>query len=152
MKYKTKVSDTMTKHPYLANRKMTVKEAAHFMQECRIRHLPVIENNKIVGIVSDRDLQRAGSFRGPGELSVGDVMTQNPYCVRKGANIAQVARTMAKERIGSVIVLDEQDQVIGIFTTTDAMILLSEIIETRGPMSREHHELPWESFPEYMSW
>jgi predicted transcriptional regulator len=46
--FKTQVAESMTRHPYIANRKMTVKEAAMFMNECRIRHLPVIENNKIV--------------------------------------------------------------------------------------------------------
>ncbi|OQW46409.1 MAG: hypothetical protein A4S09_05415 [Proteobacteria bacterium SG_bin7] len=151
MAYKSLIGESMTKHPYIANRKMTVKEAGLFMEGCRIRHLPVIENSKIVGIVSDRDLQKAGSFRGPGELLVEDVMTRQPYCVKKGANIAGVVRAMAHERIGSAIVLDEQDQIIGIFTTTDGMLLLSEILE-KGPQSQEHRELPWESFPEYMSW
>lgn len=150
--YKTVIGDSMTKHPYIANRKMTVKEAGLFMDECNIRHLPVIESGKILGIVSDRDLQKANAFRGPGELLVEDVMTRQPYCVKKGANIAIVARTMARERIGSVIVLDEKEQIIGIFTTTDGMLLLSEILGNRGPDFKEHRELPWESFPEYMSW
>ncbi len=152
MAYKTLVADSMTKHPYIANRKMTVKEAGIFMEECHIRHLPVIENNNIVGIVSDRDLQKAAAFRGPGELLVEDVMTRRPYCVKRGANIALVARTMARERIGSAIVLDEKEKIIGIFTTTDGMLLLSEILERRGPEFQQHRELPWESFPEYMSW
>jgi predicted transcriptional regulator len=83
---------------------------------------------------------------------VEDVMSRKPFCVKKGANIAQVARTMGKERIGSAIVLDDSEQIIGIFTTTDGMLLLADLIDRRGGSGFDHRELPWESFPEYMSW
>ena len=146
------ISDSMTKYPYIANKKMTVSEADRFMMECQIRHLPVLEKDKIVGIVSDRDLKKAGSFRGPGELLVEDVMTQNPYCIRKGTSITKVARHLATERIGSAIVVDEKNQIVGIFTTTDGMRLLAEILESGGQRSSRRPEHTFESFPEYMSW
>ncbi len=152
MALKARFEQNMTKHPYIANKKMTIVEATRFMDDCGIRHLPVTENEKLIGVVSDRDLKKAQAFAGPGTLLVEDVMTYNPFCVKKGASLAQVARSMAEQRIGSAIVKDENDQVVGIFTTTDGMRLLSEILKKEGAGRNQPHEIGYDTFPEYMSW
>src|SRR5262249_39099561 len=51
-----------------------VSKAAAVMREADIRHLPVLREGKLVGIVSERDIQVARAFPGPGELTVEDVM------------------------------------------------------------------------------
>ncbi len=147
-----KIEGAMTKHPYIANSKMLVTEADVFMKECHIRHLPVIENGKIIGLVSDRDLKKALAFRGPGTLSVEDVMTRNPYCIKKGTQLAEVARVMSEKRIGSAIITDEKGSALGIFTTTDGMRILSQILNKGSLSKSELHEICYDDFPEYLSW
>ncbi|MDZ4660693.1 MAG: CBS domain-containing protein [Pseudomonadota bacterium] len=146
------VGETMTKHPYIASRKMLVTDAEQFMRECKIRHLPVIESDKIVGLASDRDLKKALGFRGPGTLLVEDVMTANPYCIKKGTALSEVARVMAEKRIGSAIIVDEKGASLGIFTTTDGMRILSQILSKGTLTKNELHEICYDDFPEYMSW
>lgn len=136
----------MTKHPYIANRKMTVPDAQSFMKECGIRHLPVIEGGRIIGVVSDRDLNKAVNFVGPGDLLVEDVMVPDPYSVDKSTPLSQVVKVMADRRYGCAIVKDESEQVIGIFTTTDALRLLSQFL-TQGNAPENLND-----FPDYISW
>jgi acetoin utilization protein AcuB len=114
----------MTEFPAVASSEMTVVEASELMKRLRIRHLPVVEAGHVVGIVSERDLKAAtGSIR--------DVMSRDPYCVRVGTPLAEVAREMAKRKLGSAIVVDGEGRVVGIFTTTDGMRVLSEILDSR---------------------
>lgn len=123
------IGKCMTKFPYITSRKMTVREALDFMIECRIRHLPVMDGQQIVGVVSDRDLRLGQSFSGPGVLLVEDVMVSKPYVVQAGTALALVCAEMAKLKIGSAIVVNEKDQILGIFTTTDALELLSQMLK-----------------------
>ena len=146
------VGETMTKHPYIANRKMLVTEAEQFMKECQIRHLPIVEAGKIIGLVSDRDLKKAQAFRGPGTLLVEDVMTRDPYCIKKGTSLSEVARVMSEKRIGSAIITDDSGSTLGIFTTTDGMRILSQILNKGSLTRNELHEICYDDFPEYMSW
>ncbi len=142
----------MTKHPYIASRKMLVTSAEQFMNECKIRHLPVLQNGKIVGLVSDRDLKKALAFRGPGTLLVEDVMTNNPFCIKKGTSLSQVVWVMSEKRIGSAIITDNNGAPLGIFTTTDAMRILSQILNKGSLSKNELHEICFDDFPEYISW
>ena len=59
MKPSKRIEEHMTEYPSLANGRTSVLEAQEFMKEMGIRHLPVVENGKIVGIISDRDLRQA---------------------------------------------------------------------------------------------
>lgn len=123
------VGEHMSRFPFVASRKTMVKEALNLMAECRIRHLPVIENNKVVGVVSERDLKVANSMNGKFQLLVEDVMSSDPYLVKKGSKLMRVTEDMARLKIGSAVVVDDRDQVLGIFTTTDALKLLSQLLK-----------------------
>lgn len=144
---KKRIEDHMTDYPSIASKKTSVREAMEFMQGCGIRHLPVIEKNKVIGVVSERDLKQAEILADAMTMVVADVMTPKPYCVKVGTPLDEVAREMAKHKYGCTVVLNQHDRVVGIFTTTDGMRVLSEVLGSahgsgRRAMAVEQHLEP----------
>ncbi len=110
----------------------SMDRALELMQEHRIRHLPVVENKKIVGIISERDvLTHIGKDWGK-MLKVEEVMNTSMLSVYANDNLGEVAYQLSSQKKGSAIVLDTEGNLYGIFTTTDALNALVEIFH---PMS-----------------
>lgn len=142
--FANRIDEHMTEYPSFASRKTPVKEAAEFMEQMGFRHLPVLEGVEVVGIVSQRDLRQAVLFSKEIKLTLEDVMTREPYVVTTEARLATVVNEMADRKIGSAIVLDPDRRVAGIFTTTDAMKILGQVLErdSEGKLSIEKY-LSW---------
>ncbi|MDE1818759.1 MAG: CBS domain-containing protein [Thaumarchaeota archaeon] len=89
----------------------------------RIKRLVVVKNNnKPAGIITEKDLTRstsAFSGRAIGDMTVGDFMSENLITVKKNNSICDCAKLMKKNRISSIIVLNEDDSLTGIITKTD---------------------------------
>lgn len=98
-----------------------------------LRHLPVLESGKLVGLVSERDLYFLETVAGvdPEAEHVEQGMTQDVYCVSPEARIEHVAAEMAKHRYGCAVVV-EGSKVVGMFTTTDALELLVKLAHDHG--------------------
>lgn len=126
----TSIESCMTEFPFIATRNMPVDEAWEFMRVNGFRHMPVIEDDRIVGVVSDRDLRQARVLADRIPLFVSDVMTPDPYCVKIGTPLATIAGAMAQNKYGCTVVLNDWNRVVGIFTTTDAMKILSELLQS----------------------
>ena len=142
------VGDYMTRHPLLAEPTMSIVEAQRFMVEQSIRHLPVVGDGKrLLGLVTIQrllvDPGRLASLdvwditRYLSGLSVADVMIQARDVVTTGLNttIEDAARVMVERKIGSLPVLEE-GVVIGMFTKTDMLATLMEMMATRVPAVR----------------
>lgn len=127
-----KISKYMTTLPHSINFECTVNEAVKVMEHRRVRHLPVMKNQKILGIVSDRDIKSIFAFAGadPDVIKVGDICSDYPYITQPNALINEVATEMAAKKFGSALVLDN-GKLVGIFTATDACQALSDICEQR---------------------
>ena len=125
------IGEHMVKFPYTVRPGISVKTAAAMMAENRIRHLPVVNDHKVIGIVSDRDLRAYVDLdeRAP----VESMMTESVYCVRVGTPLEEVVKTLAKKRIGSAVVVSATREVLGIFTTTDALYLLGRMLQNSPP-------------------
>ncbi len=121
---KKKIADIMQQFPHSIGQEIDLKKAEEQMKKFQIRHLPVLEGGKIVGILSDRDVKLAAKF-GEG-LTVQDVMTADPYVVSPDTAVAEVFGKMAEHKYGAVLVA-EKSKVIGIFTAVDAFKILSEV-------------------------
>ncbi|MDR3607865.1 MAG: CBS domain-containing protein [Oligoflexia bacterium] len=126
------VENEMTEYPSIASPEMTVTEAAEYMAKYKIRHLPVVDKGKVIGVVSERDLRQAEILADAMTMLVTDVMAPDPYCVPVGTSLATVAREMAKKKYGCTVILNRLGRVVGIFTTTDGMRVLSGLLDSKG--------------------
>lgn len=133
MKAVNQIEKHMTDYPSITSANASVTEAAALMQSCKIRHLPVVEEGKVIGVVSDRDLRQAELLSDFMQLIVSDVMTPDPYCVAVGTPLSTVAAEMARKKFGCTVVLNQLGRVVGIFTTTDGMRVLSELLVSEHP-------------------
>ncbi len=116
----------------------TLTDAYTLMQNSNIRHLPVVENNKLVGIVTDRDLRLSTSklAKHPFEPNeaIGNIMSQPVKTTHPSDPIESAAKLMRELKIGCLPVVEEQ-RLIGIVTITDmldALLLLTGITQPSG--------------------
>lgn len=123
------VGDHMTPTPVCIALEADLGAAVDLMREHGIRHLPVMDGAELAGVVTDRDLAMIESLL-PEEwqqICVAEAMTPQPYAVTERAPLWEVAKHMAHEKIGCAVVTDAHGDVIGLFTTTDALRVLSDL-------------------------
>jgi acetoin utilization protein AcuB len=116
----------MTPFPYSVDWNQRLDVAHDLMSEHKVRHLPVLKNRRLVGMLSQRDLYFLESITGV-DVHVDFVeegMSRDVYTVNPNESFGNVVREMAKHRYGSTVVM-EGTKVVGIFTTTDALKLLA---------------------------
>lgn len=101
----------------------SVIAALDLLLRYRIKRLVVVKNNdKPAGIITEKDLTRstsAFSGRDIGDMMVGDFMSENLIAVKKNNSIYDCAKLMKKNRVSSIIVINEDDSLTGIITKTD---------------------------------
>ncbi len=121
------IGEIMTKVPIVITDDLTLADARQRMFDHKIRHLPVMKGDHLVGIVSERDIAIVNSIPGvkSDRVLVNQAMTDKPFTCAPGDTLKSVAATMLERKIGATIVMDET-QVVGMFTTIDA---LKELIE-----------------------
>jgi acetoin utilization protein AcuB len=110
------------------------------MRLARIRHLPVFDDERVVGILSNRDLlvsslskvlkfgdaERRALLRA---VDVSEVMTRDPVTIRPDASLTEAARELVTRRIGCLLVQDAEGTAVGLLTETD---LLRAAVEASG--------------------
>lgn len=127
-----KISKYMTTSPDAINFEATIIEAMNVMEKHNIRHLPVIKNNQLFGLLSDRDVKSILAFAGsnPRTIKVGEICTDQPYITKPDALLTDVVAEMASQKYGSVLVADN-GKLVGIFTTVNVCQALIDICEQR---------------------
>lgn len=103
-------------------------EVLNLMKDNGFRHIPVVESHRAIGIISDRDLLMAQTRSGAESLTARDVMTPNPFSVQRKTSLEQVALELSARKVGSAIVTGADGKLYGIFTATDALNALVEIL------------------------
>lgn len=126
MKKMPTISKFMTPMPQTIEADTSIKRALSLMGEFRIRHLPVMSGGNLVGIITDRDVKLATSFKGADEMVVSDVMARDPYTVLPEAPLGLVVLEMAESKYGSAIVRQENGKIVGIFTANDGLRVLGD--------------------------
>ncbi|NAZ29933.1 MAG: CBS domain-containing protein [Caldimicrobium sp.] len=116
------ITDLITVSP-----KDTVESAIQIMQQHSIRHLPVVEDNRLVGLVTESSLR---PYLSPEKLRLPlrEVMIINPITIDPEASIDEAARLIYKYKIGGLPVIS-QGKLVGIITITD---ILEAFIELMG--------------------
>lgn len=124
------VEEFTTPDPVTADENMLIDDLQQLMHRHGIRHLPILRDNRVVGVISDRDLRLFSGLSVAEKFQVraADIMAEHPLTVNAAAPLDEVAYAMSERRVGSAIVLDEEGQLLGIFTATDALNALIEIV------------------------
>jgi len=124
------VKEFMTASPLTIAPTQSLSAAHKVMREHQVRHLPVLDGGHVVGIVSQRDLFLVESLPGatPTEVQVEEAMVEDLFTVSPDAPIGEVVEQMIEKKLGSAIVC-HGDQVLGVFTTIDALRALHHLLE-----------------------
>jgi acetoin utilization protein AcuB len=142
------VKDSMARELVTLSPDETAATALALCRERRIRHLPVLREGRLVGIVSDRDLRSSTpAFGDPDRAAasqrilVEDVMAGEVVAADLEDPIEQAANTMRERKIGCLPVL-EGEELVGIVTATDVMEALVYLVGAHEPGSRMEVALP----------
>lgn len=114
------VTELMVEHPVTVSPDATLLDALELEEERGIRHLPVLNGGRLVGILSDRDLRRA---RGRGiepSTPVSGLMTEGPVTLSAGDSLLDAARRVLEDHI-SALPITENGNLVGILTVTDLL-------------------------------
>jgi CBS domain-containing protein len=130
------VDALMTHEPLALGPDETLAEAAWTLIEAGVRHLAVVdEDDRLVGILSERDLRQRLGGKAPEwphaarealEERLGDVMTQEPLTLRSGTPVARALEIFTDERVGAIPVVDEDRRLLGILSYIDLLRWLRE--------------------------
>jgi CBS domain-containing protein len=134
------VKDRMS-HPVLTVQPDTpVSDAYELMTSKAIRRLPVVENDKLVGIVTLGDLREARPSSSMSvsiyelnylisKLTVGEVMSHGPYTVTPDTPVQEAIRLMLDRKVSGLPVVDDRMRVVGIITESDVFKMLIDLWE-----------------------
>jgi len=122
------VKERMSPRPITTHPGASLAEARALLDQYRIRHLPVVEEGRLVGIITDRDLRSAASAASLEQGTVGEAMTRNVITVAPETPVQEAAKLMVSHRIGGLPVL-KGGALVGIITETDLLKAFVEIME-----------------------
>jgi acetoin utilization protein AcuB len=120
----------MTAFPHCVQSDDNLGVAERMMVDHEVRHLPVMERGRLVGVLSDRNIRQARACASAGV--VGDVCDRDAYVVSLSEPLDRVLMTMAEKHYGSALVVKE-GRLAGIFTTTDACRHFGKLLRTLFP-------------------
>jgi acetoin utilization protein AcuB len=134
------VKEKMSPQPITITRQTTIAKALQLMRENKIRRLPVLDSNKLVGIVTDRDLSEVSPSPATSlsifelnyllaKTGIGDILPKNQQVITIGPDnfIEEAALLMREHKIGAVPVVDGSN-VIGIITETNIFDAFVELM------------------------
>lgn len=124
------VINRMTKNPMTVTADAKVDEVAHLMKKHNFRRLPVVDDGKLVGFLSDSDLMRVAPSPATtlsryeinsllAKICVRDIMKKDVVSVNVDATIEEAALIMYKNKIGGMPVVSNMGAVVGVITETD---------------------------------
>jgi acetoin utilization protein AcuB len=129
------VKNWMSKNVITIDANDTMQDALTLLREHSIRMLPVMKKNRLVGIVTDRDLKKASASDATlldvhellyllTKIKVKDIMTKDPITLPPDYTVEETARVLLENKISGAPVLDQSGKVIGTITQTDLFKVL----------------------------
>jgi CBS domain-containing protein len=130
MKQRTPVSDIMTKEVITLNHSDSLETAERLFKSQKIRHIPVVSGENIIGMLSYTDILRisfADSVSADGEsvdtsvynlFTIEQVMAKNLVSISSSTTIKETAEILAKKEFHAIPIVDD-GKLVGIVTTTD---------------------------------
>jgi acetoin utilization protein AcuB len=142
---KLTVGDWMTSDPATVEEDASVLEAIHLLEERHVRGLPVMRAGRLVGIVTETLLlgympPRATSLDQwelrylVARTPVRDAMDPTPHTISPETGLSEAARLLHERRLHGALVVDGRGDLVGIFTTAEALVALASLAATgRNP-------------------
>ena len=131
--------EIMTGNVQTATREMSLQEVARLMREGDMGAMPVVENEKLVGIVTDRDIVvRAIAEGQDASTKIGDVMTTEIFSVKPDDFVFEAIRLMGDKQVRRIPVVSELGELAGIIAMADIALEMEderEIAETLEEIS-----------------
>jgi CBS domain-containing protein len=123
-----RVSEVMTRDVQTVRPEQRVQEAASFMLSADAGSIPVLEGDRLIGMITDRDIAVRGVAEGmiPQESRVADVMTDDLRWCRADDSVEQVMAEMGDAQVRRLPVLDRNDEFVGIVALGDIATRQSE--------------------------
>ena len=117
----TKVREVMTDRPRCVAPETLVSEAARLMKSEDVGSLPILDGEKLIGIVTDRDivLQAVAEEKDPRGMPVREVASQDLVTVGQDEDLSEALNRMASNQIRRIPVVDEDDRLVGIVSQAD---------------------------------
>ncbi|MEM0333720.1 MAG: CBS domain-containing protein [Candidatus Aenigmatarchaeota archaeon] len=122
------VKDVMNKNVVVAKPIVTLREASKVMGEMNMGSLVVMEDDKIVGIITSTDILKAiGDGKDPDKTLVKDVMSKDVITIQADEDVSKAVEIMVQHKIKRLPVM-MNDKLVGIITVSDIAIIEPKII------------------------
>ena len=141
------VASRMTKHPISVTSDATIQQADRLMKKHKFHRMIVVDDGKLVGYFSDRDIMRVAPSPATtlskfeirsllDKISVRDIMHEKVITVNEGATLEEAALIMYNNKVGGLPVLSDVGAVVGIITATDILKTFIEMMGLPGGKTR----------------
>jgi acetoin utilization protein AcuB len=125
------VSAVMTRSVVTVTPEQTLHAAAGLLRDGRFRHLPIVRDGQLLGIISDRETA------GDGDTQISRVMRPEVISVSHDTPVEVAAALMAKNKIGALPVVDpDTNNLVGIVSQTDLFVTLARLLGSQSPGTR----------------
>ena len=115
-----KISEVMTRDVATVQADQTAQEAATFMLQGDAGSIPVTDGDRLIGMITDRDIAVRGVAKGHGpDTPVRDLMTSGLICAREDDDIDEVATKMSEAQVRRLPVIDRSENLVGIVSLGD---------------------------------
>ena len=140
MGIEVKVADIMSENPITVNLNSTVRDAADMMYEADVRHIPVVEEGELRGMVSDRDIRSfsfsfeeqmisSEDFRAHMQTEITDIVQIDVISTNPEAEVREVIDLMVDQKVGALPVVQPRDnKLVGIISYVDVLKALRKNI------------------------
>jgi acetoin utilization protein AcuB len=147
------VQHWMTRNPITIEADTPFLEARLTLKEKRIRHLPVVDRGKLIGVITDRDLKEAAPSGATTldiyelnylllKMKVRDLVKKAPITIKPTNSVEKAALLMHDHKIGCLPVVDDAGKLVGLITETDLLGVMVEILGYKEKGTRIAFEVP----------
>lgn len=116
------IRDVMTPNPRTVQLTDTLQEAAQIMRDEDTGAVPVIEENRVVGMVTDRDIVIRAVADGDYEATIDDIVSDDPICATPDMSTSEALDLMSEHQIRRLPVVDDDDRLVGIVSIGDLAV------------------------------
>jgi len=116
------LQEVITKNPETIRPDVSIRDATMIMRDCRIGFLPVTDDGRVLGVITDRDIviRAIASGFDPQTTTVRHIMTTDPVQLRSNDTFDKALELMAANAVSRIIVTDKNGKLIGVLSAGDA--------------------------------